>query len=65
MKKFNNLLDFVESKINKWLQENGRPAEDFISLETSYSNYEVRPVMCNSDTWYQRYTISVLVWYRV
>lgn len=37
---------------------------DIISIESSSWSQEMRPVMCNSATWYNQSCVELSVWYK-
>lgn len=58
------LFDFASHKLNQILDS--REYRDdilgIINIEHLFCESEVRPKQNNSSTWYNRYTLSLLVW---
>lgn len=56
-----SLIDFAAEKMNEW-QDRMLPAARIINVESSCWTNEIRPLQCNSSTWYKRRSIGLTVW---
>lgn len=59
-----NLADFACAALNKWLEKQ-KESIRVINIESDFWKDEMRPVMCNSSTWYTRHSMQLSVWYEV
>lgn len=53
------LVDFATQKLNETIPE----LSHVINIESSGGVSEIRPVMCNSRTWYKCRWMQLSVWY--
>lgn len=56
-----DLADFAAKKANERMKERFVGSR-IVTVESSYYTEEVRPVMCNSGTWYKRRHLTLSVW---
>ncbi len=63
--KFANLREYGASALNKKISEVSLDCLAFrpMNVIESWSVDEVRPVICNSSTWYRRRSLSMCLWY--
>lgn len=57
-----NLTDFACSALNEWLEKQ-KESIRIINIESNFWKDEMRPVMCDSSTWYTRWSMQLSVWY--
>lgn len=57
-----NLADFACAALNEWLEKQNENIR-IINIESDFWKDEIRPVMCDSSTWYTRRSMQLSVWY--
>lgn len=58
-----SLEDFAAQKLNHFCKEDDSILR-IISIESSYGEYEMQPVLSDSSTWYTVQWLRLSVWYK-
>ena len=62
---YEDLFGYSQEPLNKKLQDlhdEGYRGYHIVSVNELFSVDEIRPVQCNSGTWYERQTLALSVW---